>query len=127
MPMKRPALTTLLVLAGAFMAGCPIYDHPDIGCVLNRDCAPGYVCQQNSGSCVPLSYPNPPACFSPSDCASSETCTVDGRCASGDCTFHDSRCVSGYVCAQQDGAWRCIPSGAGGSAGAAGEAGASGS
>lgn len=127
--MKRPVLTTFLVLAAAFTAGCPVYDHENAGCFVDQDCATGYFCDTNTGTCYAPVYQQP-TCIRPADCLSSQTCTVSGVCADGDCSFHGSQCVAGYVCAHSTGVWACElggASGAGGSSGSAGQSGTGGS
>ena len=117
--MKRPALTTLLVLAAACMTGCPVYDHEADGCYRNQDCAVGYVCDVSNGLCVLQGVP-PASCARPEDCRSNETCIADGSCQVGDCTFFGGQCVTGYDCTQSNGAWACVPTGSAGAAGATG-------
>lgn len=115
--MKRPLVAPLLLSAAWLAPGCPIYD--DDGCHTDSQCAPGYRCQLATGDCV---SENPtPECDEPSDCRAGQTCDRYGQCRSVDCSWSDVGCVDGYVCARDDGVWRCVPEGesGGGSAGAA--------
>ena len=123
--MKRALVTTWFLCAAALLGGCPIYNHEDDGCYRDRDCAPGYYCDDRSGDCIAESVAT--TCSRPSQCTGNQTCNRQGVCVSGDCTFNG--CVAGYLCSSDSGIWSCVPrSTSGGSAGAAGEpaAGASG-
>jgi hypothetical protein len=119
--MKRALASTLFLCVAAVLGGCPIYGHEDEGCYRDRDCAPGYYCEDRKGDCVAEAAA--PTCSRPADCSGSQTCSSRGVCESGDCTFNG--CVSGYVCGANAGVWQCIARSApNGSAGAAGESGA---
>lgn len=114
--MKRALVTTWILCAVATLGGCPIYNHEDEGCYRNRDCAPGYYCEDRSGECIAESV-GATSCSRPSQCAGDQTCNPQGRCVSGDCTFND--CVTGYACSKDSGTWSCVPGGSAGAAGAA--------
>jgi hypothetical protein len=126
--MKKSALPAALLLFAASLSGCPIYDHDQRGCYRDSDCAAGYSCDTESGSCA--SEPESAACRRPSDCETNETCSRSATCMVGDCHFESVGCVRGYVCASVDDRWACVDEdalGQGGAAsGAAGEAAAAG-
>jgi hypothetical protein len=115
--MKRALVTTWFLCAVAALGGCPLYSHEDEGCYRDRDCAPGYYCEDRTGDCVSESVT--PTCSRPSQCAASQTCNPKGLCVSGDCTFNG--CVAGYGCNAESGTWTCVAVSSPGSAGAAGE------
>ena len=122
--MKSAVMTCLSALAALSMTGCPIYPS-DNQCRSDWDCAPGYLCNENSGACT---LAGPVACGRPADCVgTSETCAQDGFCRVGSCHLDSVGCVAGYTCsggqlqADLDGgsAWSCAraqtPIGVGGS------------
>jgi len=116
--MKRVGATVLFLGALAGLGGCPIYSHEDDGCYRDSDCAPGYLCDDNSGECLAPSNQNGGSCRAPRDCSPSYTCSENGLCVAGDCYF--SGCVSGFQCQSSTGTWECMPTsmgaaGAGGS------------
>lgn len=121
-PMKKSALPALLLLIGAGLTGCPLYDHEDSGCYVNSDCAPGFSCDERDGTC----YENTnDACRKPSDCGTNETCSRLGTCTPGDCHYRSVGCVRGYVCSSESGRWQCVAA-SDGSGGAPSEGGAGG-
>jgi hypothetical protein len=116
--MKRPVGTLLFLCAVATLSACPIYDHQDAGCYHSSDCAPGYVCDRQTGDCFLPSSAN--TCSTPADCGVNQTCGRTAQCVAGDCTF--SGCVSGYECDSSSGIWACVPGGGAANGGAAGAA-----
>ena len=104
--MKKSALPAALLLIAASLSGCPIYDHDERGCYRDSDCAAGYSCDTETGSC--LSEPESAACRRPSDCETNETCSRSATCMIGDCHFESVGCVRGYVCASVDDRWACV-------------------
>jgi hypothetical protein len=121
--MKKCVFPAALLLIGAGLSGCPIYDHDDTGCYYDSDCAPGYSCDDASGSCY---REESDACRRPSDCGANETCNRSGTCVTGDCHFDSVGCVRGYECSSDSGRWECVDQsdGGSGSGGNASEAGA---
>jgi len=108
-----------LALTGLVFSGCPGYGETE-SCVRDSQCAPGYVCDVDAGSCVE----NPvELCAAPIDCADNETCSRDGSCEVGDCSWPDIGCVEGFICSAADGLWECVVddgSNAGGASGSGG-------
>ena len=132
--MKSAVMTCLSALVALSMTGCPIYPS-DNRCRSDWDCAPGYSCNEISGSCFAI---GPFGCNRPSDCTgASEVCGEEGVCRVGSCHLEGVGCVAGYTCVGGrletglDGgsAWTCVPTssvaGAGGSS-SVGDAGATG-
>ena len=121
--MKKSAFPAALLLLGAFMSGCPVYD--DEGCERDRDCAYGSVCDGYTGRCVDEVASEDPddadgiACHRPLDCDANETCSHSGICKAGDCHFESVGCVRGYECSSESGRWECVKptSGSGGEGG----------
>jgi hypothetical protein len=122
--MTRFSSLALVLLAPLMIPGCPIF--PDDGlCARNADCAPGLVCQLDTGICVGEDASvNGPRCTHPAQCETNETCGEDGMCHAGDCTFHG--CVEGFVCVADDLVWQCVVEPGSGGAGGAPAAGGSG-
>jgi hypothetical protein len=117
--MKRALIACLLTTVTLFMAGCPIYPSDNL-CHSHWDCAPGYTCDQGSGTCVAPA----PACVRPADCTNeNETCALDGTCQIGSCRLVG--CVAGFTCAAVNGAWTCTEGSASGSGGSSSIGGAS--
>lgn len=112
--MKRAVLTAVLFCSAAALSGCPIYNHDDEGCFRDKDCAPGYACDDNSGACYVPGTGSGHSCSRPDDCSQGETCASSGQCAAGDCSFNG--CVRGYLCDSSSGIWTCVTpeTGAGG-------------
>jgi len=115
-----------LALTGLVVSGCPGYGETE-SCVRDSQCAPGYVCDAGSGSCVenPVEF-----CAAPADCAGNETCSRDGTCEVGDCSWPDIGCVEGFTCSAAGDVWQCVAGdggGEGGASGGGGSAGAAGS
>ncbi len=99
-PMRRALGMTAAALMGSVISGCPVYD--DTLCSFDADCAPGLLCDVQTGSC----YGSEVECREPSDCgAPNETCGSDGLCHVGDCYFHG--CVADYVCVSHDSGYWC--------------------
>jgi hypothetical protein len=109
--MKKWAIPAALLLALGGLAGCPIYDHADEGCYRDLDCAPGFLCDDATGSCYDELAGI--ACDRPSDCGENETCSRTGSCEIGDCHFASVGCVRGYVCDAVAGRWACVSESAG--------------
>ena len=109
--MKKSAIPAALLLTLVGLSGCPIYDHDDSGCFDDLDCAPGYLCDDVTGSC--FTEDTGVACDEPGDCDTNETCDRTGTCSIGDCHFSSVGCVRGYVCSSDSGSWECVLEGAG--------------
>jgi hypothetical protein len=118
--MKKSAIPAAMLLTLVGLSGCPIYDHDDSGCFYDLDCAPGYLCDDVTGSC--FAEDALVACDEPDDCDSNETCDHTGTCSIGDCSFPSVGCVRGYVCSSESGTWQCVDDdgGEGGSDGGGG-------
>jgi hypothetical protein len=126
--MNKSAFPAALLLIAAGLSGCPIYDHHDSGCYRDSDCAPGYLCNDDTGDCYPEDDDGA-ACRRPGDCGTNETCSRSGTCTTGDCHFSGVGCVRGYTCSSASGRWECVddtPSAGGSSSGASGAAGQAG-
>lgn len=120
--MKRAVITCLLAGVALSMTGCPIYPSDNL-CHSRWDCAPGYTCDDVTGTCLAPA----PSCTRPADCTGkSETCAPDGTCRIGSCHQFVDGCVAGYTCAKVNSTWTCVagsgPAGIGGSTGAGGAA-----
>jgi hypothetical protein len=99
--MKRAVIACLSTAVALFMTGCPIYPSDNL-CHSRWDCAPGYTCDQGSGTCAAPA----PACIRPTDCTNeNETCTPDGTCQIGTCRLLG--CVAGFTCSAVNGVWTC--------------------
>lgn len=118
--MKKSAFPAALLLIAAGLSGCPIYDRSSSGCFDDWDCAPGYACNDRSGSCEAERAGSD--CAEPDDCGPNETCSRFGTCTIGDCNYTSVGCVAGFACSIEDGRWLCVPEAAaqGGSDGGAG-------
>ncbi len=117
--MRRVAVWTAVFIVSGLTAACPVYD--DDYCSFDMDCAPGLLCNVQTGMCYGLDV----TCSDPDGCYTNETCGVDGYCHVGDCSFHG--CVSGFVCLGGETGYRCVSertqdggAGAGGAAGSDG-------
>ncbi len=108
----------LLFTVGLGVSGCPVYESNDVGCFHDQDCAAGYLCDGDSGSCYADPGRDPNACKAPGNCGTNETCSRSGTCMAGDCHFASVGCVSGYVCSSSSGRWECLEQGPGTSGGA---------
>jgi hypothetical protein len=118
--MKKSAIPAALLLTLVGLSGCPIYDHDDSGCYDHADCAPGYWCDSDTGSCF---TEDRVGCNEPSDCGENETCGRNATCTIGDCHFDSVGCLEGYVCSSDSGRWLCVREDAGAGGGGAGSAG----
>lgn len=94
----------LLIAAG--LSGCPVYDDDAYGCGHDSDCAPGYRCDEEAGTCY--DEPESESCRRPTDCGINETCSRSATCTIGDCHFDSVGCVQGYSCLRVDGRWACV-------------------
>lgn len=104
--MKKSAFPAALLVISAGLSGCPIYDQGEYGCVRDSDCASGYQCERETGSCY--AEPESASCRRPSDCGVNETCGRSATCSIGDCHFNSVGCVQGYECLSVDGRWTCV-------------------